>query len=189
MLKSNLTWGVIEMKKIGLICATLLAGLSLSACNNMASQQSHKARSASVKVVKHHRAHKKQAQAKKKQANASSVVSHSASQQGTTQNSQNDKQQTASTQGTQEPSSSKGDTNPASNQNYDLSELHKNAQAAIGSDGLMHGRVYGSNGYWIDVDASRQGLADEGLPNSDQDIMNHAETGNAMWNASQNAGQ
>lgn len=177
------------MKKISLICATLLAGLSLSACNNLVSQQSHKASNASVKVVKHHRAHKKQAQAKEKQANASSVVSHSASQQGTTQNSQNDKQQTASTQGTQKPSSSKEDTNPASSQNYDPSELQKNAQAAIGSDGLMHGRVYGSNGYWIDVDASRQGLADEGLPNSDQDIMNHAETGNAMWNASQNAGQ
>lgn len=49
------------MKKIGLICATLLAGLSLSACNNLASQ-SHKAssRSSSAKVVKeHHKSHKK----------------------------------------------------------------------------------------------------------------------------------
>ena len=41
------------MKKIGLICVTLLAGLSLSACNNLASQ-SHKASSSSssTKVVK-----------------------------------------------------------------------------------------------------------------------------------------
>lgn len=31
------------MKKIGLVCATLLVGMSLSACNNLASQQSHKA--------------------------------------------------------------------------------------------------------------------------------------------------
>ena len=48
------------MKKIGLICATLLAGLSLSACNNTASQKAHKASSSSsTKVVKHHRSHKK----------------------------------------------------------------------------------------------------------------------------------
>lgn len=48
------------MKKLGLICATLLAGLSLSACNNLASQKAHKASSSSsTKVVKHHRSHKK----------------------------------------------------------------------------------------------------------------------------------
>lgn len=52
-------WGII-MKKIGLICATLLASLSLSACNNPASQKAHKASSSSsTKVVKHHRSHKK----------------------------------------------------------------------------------------------------------------------------------
>lgn len=62
------------MKKIGLICATLLAGLSLSACNNMASQKAHKASSSSsTKVVKHHRSHKKANH--KKQDSSSSAIS------------------------------------------------------------------------------------------------------------------
>ena len=46
------------MKKIGLACVTILAGLSLAGCNNLASQ-SHKASSSSTtstKVVKHHKA-------------------------------------------------------------------------------------------------------------------------------------
>lgn len=69
------------MKKIGLICATLLAGLSLSACNNMASQKSHKASSSSVKIVKHHKHHKKTE--KKKKASSSQATSSSRSANGT----------------------------------------------------------------------------------------------------------
>lgn len=38
------------MKKLGLICATLLAGLSLSACNNLASQQSKSSKMSSLKA-------------------------------------------------------------------------------------------------------------------------------------------
>lgn len=38
------------MKKIGLICALLLAGLSLSACNNLASQQSKSSKTSSLKT-------------------------------------------------------------------------------------------------------------------------------------------
>ncbi|WOZ74790.1 hypothetical protein [Limosilactobacillus reuteri] len=76
------------MKKIGLICATLLAGLSLAGCNNLASQQ-HKAssNSSSTKAIKHHKAHKKAN--KKKQSssfNSISAVSqsaHSSQQQAT----------------------------------------------------------------------------------------------------------
>lgn len=67
------------MKKLGLICATLLAGLSLSACGNMASQP-HKASSSSssAKVVKHHhrKAHKR---ANKQSSSSSSVVSSASS--------------------------------------------------------------------------------------------------------------
>lgn len=69
------------MKKIGLICATLLAGLSLSACNNLASQKSHKASSSSVKIVKHHKHHKKTE--KKKKVSSSQVTSSSRSANGT----------------------------------------------------------------------------------------------------------
>lgn len=72
------------MKKIGLICATLLAGLSLSACNNLASQ-SHKASSSSssTKVVK--KRHKK---AESKADSQSETRTSSASNvQNTNQNS------------------------------------------------------------------------------------------------------
>lgn len=63
------------MKKLGLICATVLAGLSLSACNNLASQQSHKtSSSSSTKVVKHRAAHHKKVN---KQNNSSSSSSNS----------------------------------------------------------------------------------------------------------------
>ena len=47
------------MKKIGLICAALLAGVSLTACSNSASQKSNKKSSSSsittTKAVKHHK--------------------------------------------------------------------------------------------------------------------------------------
>ena len=69
------------MKKISLICATLLAGLSLSACNNLASQKSHKASSSSVKIVKRHKHHKKTE--KKKKVSSSQVASSSRSANGT----------------------------------------------------------------------------------------------------------
>ena len=83
-------WGVIEMKRIGLICATLLASISLSGCNNLASQYSHKASSSSsTKVVKHHRSHKKanhkkqdsssNATSTKDEKHSSSDVKHSSS--------------------------------------------------------------------------------------------------------------
>lgn len=83
------------MKKIGLICATLLAGLSLSACNNLASQ-SHKTSSSSslsTKVVKHHKkANKHAKKSNPKQGSSSSASSNSADQ--TAAHSNNQQQQT-----------------------------------------------------------------------------------------------
>lgn len=73
------------MKKIGLLCATLLASISLSGCNNLASQHSHKASSSSsTKVVKHH--HKKQHQRAQSSSTSSNSVNQSSSIQ-TTQSS------------------------------------------------------------------------------------------------------
>ncbi|MGM9907918.1 hypothetical protein [Limosilactobacillus sp.] len=174
------------MKKIGLICVTLVAGLSLAGCNNLASQQAHKtfsSSSPSTKVVKHHKKHA----STKRSSSSSSSSSAQSSQAASSSQQAVSGQQSGNTQASQsqQTAAPNADHNPASNNNYNNSELQRNAQAAVGSDGLMHGRVYGSNGYWIDVDASRQGLANAGMPNSDQDIMNHAETGNAMWNAGQ----
>lgn len=86
------------MKKIGIICATLIAGMSLSACNNLASQ-SHKATSSrsSTKVVKHH------AKKEKKQSSSSSSTSSSVMSESAQQNSQ---QQSSTTQSTQQSSAS-----------------------------------------------------------------------------------
>lgn len=85
------------MKKIGLLCATLLASISLSGCNNLASQHSHKASSSSsTKVVKHH--HKKQHQ----RAQSSSTSSSSS----TSQTNQQSQSQASSVQSTQPSKSS-----------------------------------------------------------------------------------
>ena len=74
------------MKKIGLICAVALAGISLTACGNQSAtkQANSSSKASSSKVVKHHKR-----QNKKKQSSSSSASSNS--------NSQNNNQQ-ASTQ-------------------------------------------------------------------------------------------
>lgn len=89
------------MKKIGLICATLLAGISLTACSNTASQKSNKKSSSSsvttTKAVKHHNVHKESK--KDSQSSSSSAVSSQsnsqASQTSTQQSGQNGSQQQA----------------------------------------------------------------------------------------------
>ena len=70
------------MKKIGLACVTILTGLSLAGCNNLASQSHRVASSSSTtstKVVKHHKTHKKATSEsrKDKQSNSSSQLSSS----------------------------------------------------------------------------------------------------------------
>lgn len=154
------------MKKIGLLCITALMGLSLSACGNSGSTKksaSSSSHSASKVVKKHH----KQSSSQRKSSSSSESVASS-------QQAQVQSQQAAqpTTQNTAPSNANQG------------SDLEQNARAQVGSDGLIHGRIYGSNGYWIDADASRQGLAQAGMPNSDSDILAHAYTGNAMWNAS-----
>lgn len=90
------------MKKIGLICATLLASLSLSACNNLASQQHKASSSSSAKVVKYHKAHKKVSKKANKKKQSSSSVSASTINQST----QSSQQQTTSSSTVQSSSSS-----------------------------------------------------------------------------------
>lgn len=90
------------MKRIGLICVTLLAGLSLSACNNLASQQSHKSSSSSsfTKVVKkHHSSHKKSSSQTKTSSlssssnfNSTAVSQAQSTSSSTTTSSANSKQ-------------------------------------------------------------------------------------------------
>lgn len=74
------------MKKIGLICITALACISLTACSSSSSHKSSASSSSSSKVVKKH--HKKK-QNKKKQTESSSVSQQTAtSSQQQTQVSQ-----------------------------------------------------------------------------------------------------
>ncbi len=157
------------MKKISLLCAVVLAGLSLTACGNSSQKKNTTSKQTSSKVVKKH--HKKVKRSKKKvnkskHSNSSSAVSASSQQ--------SNQQQTQSSNGQQQ--------SQANSTTDGSSTLERNARASVGADGLIHGRIYGDNGYWIDADASRQGLADAGMPNSDADILAHGQTGNAMYN-------
>lgn len=65
------------MKKIGLICAVALAGISLAACGNQSTKKaSSSSKASSGKVVKHHKKH-----SQKKQNSNSSTSSNSSIQQ------------------------------------------------------------------------------------------------------------
>lgn len=78
------------MKKVGLICAVALAGMSLAACGNQSTKKaSSSSKASSSKVVKHHK-HKKQ---NKKEQNTSSSKATSTSSEKASNQSQ---QQTAS---------------------------------------------------------------------------------------------
>lgn len=84
------------MKKIGLICATLLVGMSLSACNNLASQQHKASSSSTTKVVKYrHKDHHKKATRKASSKSESSSSSTSSCIQSTSQSSSSQQESTA----------------------------------------------------------------------------------------------
>lgn len=69
------------MKKIGLICAVALAGMSLTACGNQSSKKaSSSSKTSSSKVVKHHKKQNKKEQ-NTSSSNATSTSSEKASNQ------------------------------------------------------------------------------------------------------------
>lgn len=78
------------MKKIGLICITTLASLSLVACSNSTAHKSHSKTASSSKVVKHHKKHSK----KKASSSSSSSQTQQQNQQQQTQQSSNGRQLT-----------------------------------------------------------------------------------------------
>ncbi|MCI6852621.1 MULTISPECIES: hypothetical protein [Limosilactobacillus] len=76
------------MKKIGLICAVALAGMSLAACGNQSSKKaSSSSKVSSSKVVKSHKKQNKKKQ-NTSSSNATSTSSEKASNQAQQQNSQ-----------------------------------------------------------------------------------------------------
>ena len=85
------------MKKISLLCAVVLAGLSLTACGNSSQKKNTTSKPTSSKVVKKH--HKKKINKhsdKNKQASSSSAVSASSQQSNQQQTQASNGQQQAS---------------------------------------------------------------------------------------------
>ena len=93
------------MKKIGLICVTTIACLSLAACGNQSSTKkaNSSSKTSSSKVVKHHKK-----QNKKKQSSSSSASSNSNSQKD---NQPNNQTNASTQQATQSSNSQKGVNN------------------------------------------------------------------------------
>lgn len=90
------------MKKIGLICAVALAGISLAACGNQSSKKaSSSSKASSSKVVKHHKK-----QNKKKQSTSSSSASSNSNKQQNSQQSQQSHNQLAQNNQQQQTQSS-----------------------------------------------------------------------------------
>lgn len=76
------------MKKVGLICAVALAGMSLAACGNQSSKESSSSsKASSSKVVKHHKKQNKKKQ-NTSSSNADSTSSEKANNQTQQQNNQ-----------------------------------------------------------------------------------------------------
>ena len=79
------------MKKIGLICATALLGMSLTACGSQSTKKaSSSSKTSSSKVVKHHKKANKHSEKKQESAssNSSSVASSSSQQSQSNGNGQ-----------------------------------------------------------------------------------------------------
>ena len=79
------------MKKIGLICATALLGMSLTACGSQSTKKaSSSSKTSSSKVVKHHKKANKHSEKKQESAssNCSSVASSSSQQSQSNGNGQ-----------------------------------------------------------------------------------------------------
>lgn len=110
------------MKKIGLICATALMGLSLAACSNSAAQKSSKINSSSTvkstKAVKHHKStEKKNQQSSTNSADSSSSQNSQSTQFSAQQSGQNSGQQQAATQSPQESTSQSSNNGQINNAN------------------------------------------------------------------------
>ena len=114
------------MKKIGLICATALMGMSLAACNNSAAQKSSKSNSSSTvkstKAVRHHKhTEKKNQQSSTSSTESSSSQNSQVSQSSMQQSGQNTKQGSAQQQTTQPSNNSNSDPHLADGTDvYDL---------------------------------------------------------------------
>lgn len=136
------------MKKIGLFCVTVLAGLSLAGCNNLASQ-SHMTTSSSLstKVVKHHKDHKKANKASHKNKQSSSSSSQAtANNNATSQQGNNSGQQATAQSNNSGQQQSQGSSQSNSNIN--------NADQALAAARSKYGDGNGNYHWTVMYDAS-----------------------------------
>lgn len=126
------------MKKLGLICVTLLVGLSLSACNNLASQQSKSSKMSSLKAEHSSLIAESRKQAKKnhknkhnhKQKNANSTTKASNKKDGGTSSSSNNSTKQATQNDSRssdnglDTAASSAASSTSSNNNYDATDSY-----------------------------------------------------------------
>ena len=129
------------MKKIGLICAALLAGISLTACSNSASQKSNKKSSSSsittTKAVKHHNVHK--------ESSSSSAVSS----QSNSQANQTSTQQSVQSSNNQQQEAQSGVTKSQSEINRERGYDPNGAPLLPGQDHAAGSNPDGSPDAWV----------------------------------------
>ena len=130
------------MKKIGLICAALLAGVSLTACSNSASQKSATSSSSSTKVVKHH----EKAKSEKKQSHSNSNSKQSSSQSA---NSQTSTQQSVQSSNNQQQGAQSGVTKSQSEINRERGYDPNGAPLLPGQDHAAGSNPDGSPDAWV----------------------------------------
>ena len=131
------------MKKIGLICATLLAGVSLAACSNSASQKSATSSSSSTKVVKHH----EKAKSEKKQSNSNSNSKQSSSQSANSQSTST--QQSVQSSNNQQQEAQSGVTKSQSEINRERGYDPNGAPLLPGQDHAAGSNPDGSPDAWV----------------------------------------
>ena len=131
------------MKKIGLICAALLAGISLTACSNTASQKSATSSSSSTKVVKHH----EKAKSEKKQSNSNSNSKQSSSQSANSQSTST--QQSVQSSNNQQQGAQSGVTKSQSEINRERGYDPNGAPLLPGQDHAAGSNPDGSPDAWV----------------------------------------
>ncbi|KOF04776.1 hypothetical protein HQ33_10020 [Limosilactobacillus reuteri] len=131
------------MKKIGLICAALLAGISLTACSNSASQKSATSSSSSTKVVKHH----EKAKSEKKQSHSNSNSKQSSSQSANSQSTST--QQSVQSPNNQQQGAQSGVTKSQSEINRERGYDPNGAPLLPGQDHAAGSNPDGSPDAWV----------------------------------------
>lgn len=131
------------MKKIGLICAALLASISLTACSNSASQKSATSSSSSTKVVKHH----EKAKSEKKQSHSNSNSKQSSSQSANSQSTST--QQSVQSSNNQQQGAQSGVTKSQSEINRERGYDPNGAPLLPGQDHAAGSNPDGSPDAWV----------------------------------------